>query len=209
MSCSGAPSLIASMRCGSAPTASASLSASVVTRARARLVGIVGHERCQQLGLPHAPHLVHRRRRNPCAASAHALSTSRFRQYLSAKNADDTEREQRQDAVEAVLLDRLRGRLAGPVGEHRDAGRPEDPTGGVPHEEPPPGHVAEPGEPRGGHAQDRDEAAEERPSWRRASAKNRSDGRQRLVRVALREAPAVDQRATAEPAESRSRCCRR
>jgi len=41
---------------------------------------------------------------------------------------EDTEREQHQDAVEAVLLDRLRGRLAGPVGEQGDAGRPDDPA---------------------------------------------------------------------------------
>ena len=62
---------------------------------------------------------------------------------------------------EAVVRDRVCGRLAAVVRDERDGGRPDDPARRVPEEEAPPRHPAEARDPRGGEAEDRDEAPEE------------------------------------------------
>ena len=54
------------------------------------------------------------------APSAHASLDDPLAPVPEREEPDDTEREQHQDAVEAVLLDRLGGRLAGPVGEQAE-----------------------------------------------------------------------------------------
>ena len=124
----------------------------------------------------------------------------RFRHAADAEEAGSAEHEQDDHRVEPVLADRLGDRLAGPVGEQRDAGRPEDAAGRVPEEEPPPLHVAEAGEPGGRDPQDGDEAAEE-DRLRAVLLEEPLARRQRLLGVAANEAPPVDQRTAAVAAE--------
>src|SRR6478672_9220540 len=79
-------------------------------------------------------------------------------------NADCGDDEQNDDAdtgVEAVMVDRLRRRPARVVGDRTEGDCPDDPAGGIPEEEAPPGHMADSGEPRCRDAQDRHESTEE------------------------------------------------
>src|SRR5439155_25816480 len=74
---------------------------------------------------------------------------------------DPAEDDEPDHAVQAVLGGRVGYRLAGPVGEEGDAGRPDDAAGRIPGEELPPVHPADPGEPRGRDAEHGEEAREE------------------------------------------------
>src|SRR6266566_9998014 len=79
-------------------------------------------------------------------------------------NADDRDYDQNCEpdaGVEPVVVDRVGRRAAGVVGDDPEGRRPDDASGGIPEEEAPPRHVADPGEPRCRYPQDRDEAAEE------------------------------------------------
>ncbi len=79
-------------------------------------------------------------------------------------NAEPAEHEHDDDParrVQPVALDRVCGGVPRVVRDESDARRPDDPADGVPEEEPPPRHVAEPRDPRGGVAQHCDEASEE------------------------------------------------
>src|SRR5438552_13520439 len=79
-------------------------------------------------------------------------------------NADDRDYDQNCEpdaGVEPVVVDRVSRRAAGVVGDDAERRRPDDASGGIPEEEAPPRHVADPGEPRRRHPQNRDEATEE------------------------------------------------
>src|SRR3954447_4919180 len=79
-------------------------------------------------------------------------------------NADDSDYDQNCEpdaGVEPVVVDRVGRSAAGVVGDDPEGRRPDDASGRIPEEEAPPVHVADPGEPRRRHPQDRDEAAEE------------------------------------------------
>src|SRR5947209_7175318 len=62
---------------------------------------------------------------------------------------------------EAVARDGIRGGLSAVERDEPDSDRPHDPARRVPEEEAPPRHASEPGNPRSGEPQDRDEATEE------------------------------------------------
>ena len=85
------------------------------------------------------------------------------------RTAADDEHRDAGGRVQAVRLDRVGGRLARRSTRRGRPRRPDDPAGRIPEEEPPPLHLAEPGDPGGREAQDRDEAAEEHRLRRRAA----------------------------------------
>ena len=147
---------------------------------------------------------VHRRGDPPDPDEARGLGLALVEHALSpsphAEEPDGADDEQDDHRVEPVLADRLRNRLAGPVGEQRDARCPDDPARGIPGEELPPLHVAETGEPRGGDPQDGDKASEE-DRFRAVLLEEPLARRKRLLGVPAREVPPVDQRTAAEPAE--------
>ena len=115
------------------------------------------------------------------AAGSGALD-ARLRQYLEQRR---TRRRRAatsaSDAVEAVAADRVGDRLAGRVGEHARRRSPRRcPPAAFQRKNRHHGMWLMPGEPRGGHAQDRDEAAEE-DRLRAVLLEEPLRGRQRLA----------------------------
>src|SRR5207248_3807160 len=85
-------------------------------------------------------------------AFVRALKTS-FQPALAVVGREPADEEDDGDAgcgEEAVVGDRVGGRLAAVVGDEPDGRRPRDPAGRIPEKEIQPVHSPEPGDPRGG-----------------------------------------------------------
>src|SRR4051812_16177120 len=200
MSCSGPPTRIASMRARSAPTASASRTASAVTRA-AWPASSGSRDTSVRVSSWASPmRLTSFTARDTIPAGGSGALDDPVPPVPERQEEQGSDNEEPDHPVEAVVADRVRDRLAGDVGEHRDADGPDDAAGGVPHEEPPPRHVADAREPCGRHTQDRDETTEE--DGLRAMLLEESLRRwQCLVGVAPGELPTVDQSAAPSATE--------
>src|SRR5207244_545185 len=101
---------------------------------------------------------------------------------------------------DAVPLDGVGRRFAGVVRDEADRRRPRDPARRVPEEELPPLHAAQAGDPRGGEAEDRDEAAEEHrlPAVPVHDALRSGE---ETIRVAVEPPPAGEERTAAEASD--------